>query len=400
MDVIELIEEENKFFSFEELNESVAISLYSDRKHRISVTFPTVVNRTYSLYPNGWVGFIRLNEDHSIRILPKVPIKNLFRMLEYVYKLKVFDIETPDIIDVNFVEDIYESLADILTSKILDRNRKGVYRSYLEKEDVFSQVRGRILVVPSTKSVLRGSSNIYCSFDDHTADLIENQILAWTLYLLSMFPFKRHEVRQKVRQAYRELINKVSLVSFQSRECLDIFYNRLNQDYEPMHAICRFFLENGGPGIEQGENNFIPFAIHMPTLYESFVAEWLKENVPSGYQISHSYRFNLDSQGNIRFVIDLILIDTKIKKAIAVIDTKYKREYQPSSGDIQQVVAYAVSMQTNHAFLLFPSSTTKEDNYSAGSIHIHSLVFDLAQDPHQAGIILLGKLFSIIGLDP
>ncbi len=47
-------------------------------------------------------------------------------------------------------------------------------------------------------------------------------------------------------------------------------YNRLNADYEPMHALCRFFLNNSGPTHERGDRPMLPFLVNMsrqlPTL--------------------------------------------------------------------------------------------------------------------------------------
>ena len=52
----------------------------------------------------------------------------------------------------------------------------------------------------------------------------------------------------------------------------DRLYHRLNQDYQPMHGLCRFFLEHSGPTHQDGDSAMIPFVVHMPALFEKFVA--------------------------------------------------------------------------------------------------------------------------------
>ena len=48
--------------------------------------------------------------------------------------------------------------------------------------------------------------------------------------------------------------------------CVGRTYNRLNADYEPMHALCRFFLENSGPAHARGDRSMLPFLVNMPRL--------------------------------------------------------------------------------------------------------------------------------------
>ena len=50
-----------------------------------------------------------------------------------------------------------------------------------------------------------------------------------------------------VRHAYRTIQGLVTLAPFNARACVGRLYNRLNDDYEPLHALCRFFLEHSGP---------------------------------------------------------------------------------------------------------------------------------------------------------
>jgi 5-methylcytosine-specific restriction endonuclease McrBC regulatory subunit McrC len=53
---------------------------------------------------------------------------------------------------------------------------------------------------------------------------------------------------------------------------------------------------------------------------------------------------------------------------MAVLDTKYKRNHSPEESDIQQIVAYAVRMNTKNAFLIYPSTTTKSVALHVGDV--------------------------------
>lgn len=74
-------------------------------------------------------------------------------------------------------------------------------------------------------------------------------------------------------------------------------------------------------------------------------------------------------------------------------DTKYKRNPEPDSDDLRQIVAYAVSIQTNDAFLVYPSSITKAfDIFVGEKVRVQGLVFDIGMDPDESGQKFLNHL--------
>ena len=62
---------------------------------------------------------------------------------------------------------------------------------------------------------------------------------------------------------------------------------------------------------------------------------------------------------------------------MSVIDTKYKMNGQPSEGDIQQVVAYAVELGVSRAYLVNPFSIDQPVRATAGDIRVSTLGIDL-----------------------
>ena len=144
-----------------------------------------------------------------------------------------------------------------------------------------------------------------------------------------------------------------------------------------------------GPGIKAGEHEFIPFVLNMPALFESFVAEWLRANIPGNMHLTPQYRASLDKSGSFSFRIDLVLHDVNSDRVLAVLDTKYKRHHDPEESDIQQIVAYAVRMNTKNAFLIYPSSTTKSVTLHVGDVCVRSLTFDVGIDPDEGGLSLI-----------
>ncbi|MFH0748423.1 MAG: restriction endonuclease [Candidatus Bathyarchaeota archaeon] len=395
MGIIKLIEEEPSIIPKTDFSSEAARFLYEKYRNRIIIDFPTIINDNYIIRSNGYVGYIPINDKFSLQILPKVPIQNLFRMLEYAYHLKSFEFLQGQI-SVSSIKDVYENLASILAKRIIDRNRKGLYSSYILRNETLPTIRGRVDLLPSIISLSRGSTYLKCVYDEQTTDISDNQILAWTLYQLRRFEFTRIDVRRSVRLAFRELMNKVSIKDITLEECTNALYNRLNSDYRPMHGLCRFFLEYCGPGLEVGKYEFIPFMLNMPMLFESFVGEWLDEHLPREYRIKKQYHVSWDTEKRLLFKIDLILTDSKGKEVFAVLDTKYKYKMEPETRDIEQIIAYAVRMETQKGFLIYPSSDTMNIQANAGRVKVTSLVFDIGSDIENSGKNFLADLLGRI----
>jgi 5-methylcytosine-specific restriction enzyme subunit McrC len=184
----------------------------------------------------------------------------------------------------------------------------------------------------------------------------------------------------------------VSLQPYTSEDCIDRIYHRLNEDYHILHQFCRFFLDNTIPDHEKGKNTTLPFLVNMARLYEMFVAEWLKGNLPQNFTLKTQERINIGE--NIYFQTDLILYDTTDSKPKYILDTKYKNHKNPSSEDIAQVVAYAVSKGCPETVLVYPTELNYSLDKYTDKIRVRNLTFALDDKIEDAGNTFLTKLFS------
>jgi 5-methylcytosine-specific restriction enzyme subunit McrC len=390
--VISISEDEELRVQSGHFDQELAVTLYSSFDKYFEVKFPTLVSDYYLIKPKRYIGIIPVTEDVTFRIRPKVPVGNVFRMLEYAYNLRSFEFIPPNSITVDALDDVFERLASILARRVLDRARKGLYRHYVAEQESLRHLRGRLRIVQTLGALARGSTSLQCEYENHTADLEDNQILAWTLYRLPRMRIQRQDIRRQVRQAYRVLAGAVDVVRVDSGACVNRLYHRLNDDYRPMHGLCRFFLEHCGPGMETGQYGFIPFALRMDYLFESFVAKWLDSELPERYNLTPQYRAILDENRRIFFEIDLVLRESESDRVLAVLDTKYKRHTRPADSDIQQIAAYALAMRTRNAFLVYPSSVTQPVELTLGDVKVRSIVFDIGQEIEQSGKAFLSSI--------
>ncbi|TAF05440.1 MAG: restriction endonuclease [Oscillatoriales cyanobacterium] len=385
--IIELTEYQLATFDRDSISESVGEKIHHNYAKEIEIEFPNPkTNNKWELTSKGIVGNIPITPEFHIFIRPKVPINNIFGMLEYAYKLKIkFPIGQ---IQCQSLEQAYERLANILAHKILERCRKGLYRDYLSKTERLAYIRGRV----DLRSALQKPWDVKlkCHYNEQTGDIEDNQILAWTLFIIGHSGLCRESVSSTVRKAFHALQGFVTLKPFKSEACIDRNYHRLNEDYQLLHALCRFFLENTGPSHETGDREMLPFLIDMANLYEQFVAEWLNANTPKGFFVKQQHPVTHDQNYFDR--IDLLLCDIATKKVHYVLDTKYKAPDKVGSDDRHQIVAYANALKCQNAILVYPQNLKQPLDIKNDDIRVRSLTFSLDSDLHEAGETFLKSL--------
>jgi len=362
-----------------------------------SIEYPSfITDDKWEFKSQGYVGYIPLSEDYHFSLQPKVPISNLFQMLEYAYNLKSFEF-LPDLMESDTLNDFYERLANIFAKKVLDRCRKGFYCTYLNKCEKLPCIRGRLNIRHAVQRPF--DINLMCAYQEHTPDIDDNQILAWTLNRITRSRLCSNRTLPVVRRAYRSLMGLVTPMPFSPDECIGRLYNRLNEDYQPMHCLCRFFLEHSGPSHKIGDHSTIPFLVNMPRLFEKFVAEWLKENLnrlypQSNLSIRAQESVNFGSTHEIKFDIDLVIYDRITGNVKYVLDTKYKTTDTVNPHDIQQVVTYAEAKGCKEAILIYPQKIPTQIDVKIGGIRVRTLTFSLDKDLNESGEEFLSDLLK------
>jgi 5-methylcytosine-specific restriction enzyme subunit McrC len=385
--IIELTEYKTASFEQYSIPESVGEKIYQNYDKEIDIEFPNFKTKyQWHLKSKGRVGHIPITPGFQIAIRPKVPINNFFGMIDYAYNLKI---KFPQgSIQCQSLEESYERLANILAQKTLERCRKGLYRDYLSKTERLAYIRGRVDLRSAVQKPW--DVKLKCHYNEQTGDIEDNQILAWTLFIIGRSGLCRESVSSTVRKAFHALQGFVTLKHFKSEACIDRNYHRLNQDYQLLHALCRFFLDNTGPSHERGDREMLPFLIDMANLYEQFVAEWLKANTPKGFFVKQQHRVTHDQNYFDR--IDLLLGDSETKKVQYVLDTKYKAADKVDSDDRHQIVAYANALKCQNAILVYPQNLKQPLEIKHGEIRVRSLTFSLDSDLHEAGKTFLTSL--------
>ena len=362
---------------------------------KLLISFPSPkTDGQWQLTAQGWVGQIQVPHQLTLTITPKVSNARLFQLWEMAYDLNLAEL-AEGLTAVHSLPAFFSLLAQILAQRVIRRGRQGFQQAYLQETAELPYVRGKLLTrQPATSSP---SVTLACRYDAHTADIPDNQIVAYTLHQIARSGQCSPAAQTAVRRAYHLLQPLVSLRPFQPQDCQNRIYSRLNQDYATLHALCRFFLEHTGPLLDEGQHQLMPFLLNMAQLYERCVANWLQAQLQPPYRIKAQENTVLGPHDELRFQIDLTLYGEN-GRPLAVLDTKYKTPDKPSQADISQVITYAKARGCHHALLIYPQPLPQPLNVTVGDVQLNTVTFGLDEPVEQAGEQLLTQLKTRLDL--
>lgn len=380
---IELTEYVTEEIASELLPAELGEQLWREYGDRIAVEFPSPRSRDrWRLTSQGWVGMIPLAPELTILLEPKVPLSNLFRMLEYAYRLRSFRF-LDGIYECGSLQEFYSELAGLLARRMLDRARRGLYQEYVEASEQLPYLRGSLDVRRMASAP--ASASLHCDYQESTVDIDDNRIVAQALSLVARSGLCSERVLPTVRRAHHALHGAITQMHLPPSLCIGRSYNRLNEDYHPLHALSRFFLEHCGPTHERGDREMIPFLIDMARLFELFVAEWLAAHLPERIMLLPQEIISFSGAAPLRFTVDILLAERATGRALIVADTKYKLVRSPAASDVAQIVAYAEATGCREAFLIYPAPLESPLDIIVGEIHVRSVAFRLDGDLESAG---------------
>lgn len=341
--------------------EAEALELVERFTRVIQVDWPSPgTGNAWSLRPQGYVGSLVLGSGRVIRIAPKTPIANIFRMLELVWNVDL----TPEEgrVEVETIEDLYRRLAVILARKVARRLRIGLHRDYISRTERLPVVRGEMQLAETLATPWQVEP--LCRYHEQTNATGDNQILSWTLDRIlrrGLFTGSDGGMRGEVVSAWRAICSTAPPVPVEASDCIGRVYSRLNRDYREMHALCRFFLEGLGPTHHHGHRESFPFLLDMARLFEEYVAVWLQRHGPEDLFFVPQERRVVDGSGSLTIYIDLVARRGPGGPVVAVLDTKYKRHRTPSNADVYQVQSYAALHGAPLAVLIYPQQIGRFD---------------------------------------
>ncbi len=318
--------------------------------HRVAIR-REVHSEDHVLNPGPFVGVVVLPSGRRLESFPKVPVRNLFHMLAVASGL-----EAPfrdEEVGVDRLDEVLEFVVAHFADLVERRIDVGLYRAYVEQEANLATVQGRIGVAEDVRRnhVLRHRT--WCRYAEFTWDVPENQIVRQVVHLLGGW-VRRPELRLRLRRI-DAILAEVTPTNMSASAIGRFAYHRLNDDYRPIHRLCRLFLEGASLSEDEGPFDFRAFLVDMNKLFEAFVTEVLRERAPSRMVVRSQSQLFLGQDRRVEMRPDL-LVDADQRTAL-VADCKYKRlapdEFRHH--DVYQLLAYCTASDVARGLLIYPA---------------------------------------------
>lgn len=355
-------------------------SLFND-KYKGTVNF-----KLNGISFKNFVGIIKI-EDLLIEILPKIyntdsnnkeflEKNDIYKNLNYmISKSSKIPIKNIDITNYGSNENgtFLDFFMNFFLQELYTNLFKGIYKTYVSREENLRYIKGRLLVAENIKRNLI-PNNIYCEFDEFTEDNLVNQIFKYTAKLVSKITNWRKN--QILADNIIHTLSDVSDIYITSEIFSYITDNRLLGNYSKLLDIAKMFINEQFFDINSDNqlNTFI-FNIDMNMIYQEYIFEILNEyrseifennlTIQAQYSKEHLI-YNSNDKGRFLLKPDIAVLDRNNVKII--IDTKYKKldisKYRNgvSDKDLYQMFGYYHKYNQPLIFLLYPKYTEDISN--------------------------------------
>jgi 5-methylcytosine-specific restriction enzyme subunit McrC len=304
--------------------------------------------------PGESVGHFRLPSGRIVVITPKIGGANVFRMLAYVFTAGHQDYLRPEQVEYASDSLLFEPLVRLLNELVGNRVRRGLVQDYVGREENLASFRGAFNSNPHIQQNLGRDNLIHCRFFEQTVDVGDNRLIKSTLHhLLQVGGWTTRTTHNLVANFHQ--FDSVILERPAQHVWGQRHYHRLNNDYRPIHSLCRMFLAYSSISERVGVHEFKGFLLNMNMLFEEFIQQSF---------------VNVARHGTLRVAIQkpeplstnmlapVVRPDVTIRdrvKAVTIVDAKYKKDANgPGNPDIYQVIAYGTVLKCPRAYLLYP----------------------------------------------
>ena len=304
---------------------------------------------------------------------------NLVKWIEYTAKIDYPYISiAADMENTDDLQELFVSLYVRYVKAALDR---GLFFRYEEKTENLPTIRGRLDIKDYiTKKYPTGQfGKFLCSYSTFEFDNLLNRVIKCTL------KFVWNIATPSNQKIIRNLLNKLGEVSDQNctpRDCDTIQLSKMQSKYKIILSMSKMFLLNKTTNYNLDTHDSFCFMFPTDLLFEGFIGGFIQsifnENAKVTLQASEVSLVDSIRLGDQEFAQAFvmrhdILIEHK-EKGMFILDTKYKEVSRfegntdfrydiindINSGDLYQVLTYAVSRGLDKVYLLYPQFRFEE----------------------------------------
>lgn len=253
-------------------------------------------------------------------------IHNIYYMLAYAFR--DFRFNMYEKINGENFKDIDNLFAEILIRSVSSQLKQGLYKTYVNKEEVLSVMRGRIDMLKTLAVQQNNPYHAYCSYDELTVNNPYNQVVKTALQYLA----KSSDVEEGRKHSLRQLLRSFASIDTINPKLINFdqfCYDCNNQNYQMLINICRLIYENRIMTTEKGNYKLYTLSDdQMARLFEKFVLAYYRRHHPETKpSVSYIYWNVIEAESTISLLpVMKTDITLTLGERTLIIDTKYYEE--------------------------------------------------------------------------
>lgn len=299
-------------------------------------------------------------------------IKNIYYMLSYAF----LSLKQEDYTDVSSEEfdNIHNLFAAILSKGISKQLKQGLYKEYINYNDNFSTVKGKIDLYRTIRNYVFRKRILFCEYDLFSENNILNQILKTTAMLLICNNKVEHRYKDELKKEIFFFSN-IDTINPNIIRWSDLRFHKNNNAYRMLISLCRFIIEGMLLTTDSGEyklNSFVDEQ-RMSRLYEKFIFEYYVKEFPQvEVKSSHIPWVLDDGKGSLLPLMKSDIVLTKGKK-ILIIDAKYYSKTMQTNYQIKTI-------HSNNLYQIFTYVKNKYEELKEKNFVISGMILYAATD--------------------
>jgi 5-methylcytosine-specific restriction enzyme subunit McrC len=304
--------------------------------------------------PTSCVGHFELPSGRIIIVEPKIEAASVFRMLGYVFTDKHRSMFRSEDVQYDSERLLFEPLVERFNELVNARTKRGLVQDYIRREDNLSVFRGALNPRDHVQHLGR-ENRVHCRFFEQTVDIPDNRFVKATLWHLLQFGGWTPRTTQSLIRNLHQF-DSVTLEPLRPQSLPNRHYHRLNDDYRPIHELCRLFAGCSSVSEHYGNVRFNGFLLDMNRLYEQFVqAAFINVSRRSKCRVAIQEPSALSvGLGSPKIKPDVTVWSAGGVAAVA--DAKYKKDFTAPQSDIYQVITYGTVLNCPEVYLLYPQT--------------------------------------------
>lgn len=285
----------------------------------------------------------------ELRVQPRIEVPQLLFLLAYATDSEGWKDEVAPF---SAESQLLDAVAAGFSWHALRSVERGLLRGYVSVDERLRTIRGRIRFADQIARHANLPLPLEVSYDDYTADIVENRILKSATTALLRLPHVPAPARRRLFKL-RALLDNVEPLERPYESELPVF-TRLNQSYRPALTLAHLVLRGASVGADRGTTDSVAFSFDMNRVFEDFLSVALREALaPYGGELRTQLADSLDWDGRVPIRPDITWWLNG--EPVAVVDAKHKQlKLSGSPGeDAYQMLAYCTALDLDRGYLVY-----------------------------------------------